>query len=74
MILIGRANNMSLFTNIEEVESQEFCWSSYQQEVIEKYKKDYESLEQAIVVIDAEIQSMQSTINALRELVNWESE
>jgi len=65
---------MSLFTNIEEVESQEFCWSSYQQEVIERYKKDYESLEKAVVAIDAEVQSMQATINALRELVNWESE
>ena len=65
---------MSLFTNIEEVESQEFCWSSYQQEVIERYKKDYESLEKAVVSIDAEVQSMQATINALRELVNWESE
>jgi hypothetical protein len=65
---------MSLFTNIEEVENQEFCWSSYQQEVIAKYKKDYGSLEKAVVVIDAEIQSMQATITALRELVNWESE
>ncbi len=69
-----KPNTVSLFKNIEEVESQEFCWSSYQQEVIDKYKKDYESLEKAIVVIDAELQSMQSTINALRELVNWESE
>ena len=69
-----KPNSMSLFTNIEEVESQEFCWSSHQQKVIERYKKDYESLEKAVVVIDAEIQSMQATINALRELVNWESE
>lgn len=65
---------MSLFTNIEEVEEQEFCWNAYQQEVIAKYKKDYESLEKAVVAIDAEVQSMQATINALRELVNWESE
>lgn len=65
---------MSLFTNIEEVEEQEFCWNAYQQEVIEKYKKKYISLESALVAMDAEIASLQHTIDSLQELIDWESE
>mgnify|MGYP003629570830 CR=1 FL=1 len=65
---------MSLFNNIEEVEEQEFCWNTYQQEVIQSNIKKYITLENAVVAIDAEIASLRTTIECLKDLIDWESE
>jgi len=65
---------MSLFNNIEEVQSEEFCWNAYQQDILKRNIKKYITLENAIVTLDAEIASLTTTVECLQELINWDSE
>jgi hypothetical protein len=65
---------MMLFNNLKEVESKEFNWSKYKQDTINRFVKKFGSLEQTIIVLDAEIQSLKVTNSALQEMIDWDDE
>lgn len=63
-----------LFNNLKEVESKEFNWFKYKQDTINRFVKKFGSLEQTIIVLDAEIQSLKVTNSALQEMIDWDDE
>ena len=63
-----------LFKNLKEIESKEFNWSKYKQDTINRFVKKFGSLEQAIIVLDAEIQSLNVQIKAMNEMIDWDDD
>ena len=63
-----------LFNNLKEIESKEFNWSKYKQDTINRSVKKFGSLEQAIIVLDAEIQSLNVQIKAMNEMIDWDDD
>jgi len=52
--------------------SKDFDWKQYKTDVIKKYVEKYGSREQAIVEMDAEIDSLRLKADTLSEMVDWE--
>jgi hypothetical protein len=63
-----------LFNNLKEIESKEFSWSKYKQDTINRFVKKFGSLEQTIIVLDAEIQSLNVQIKAMNEMIDWDDD
>jgi len=63
-----------LFNNLKEIESKEFNWSKYKQDTINRSVKKFGSLEQAIIAMDAEIQSLNVQIKAMNEMIDWDDD
>jgi len=63
-----------LFNNLKEIESKEFNWSKYKQDTINRFVKKFGSLEQAIIAMDAEIQSLNVQIKAMNEMIDWDDD
>ena len=63
-----------LFNNLKEIESKEFNWSKYKQDTINRSVKKFGSLEQAIIAMGAEIQSLNVQIKAMNEMIDWDDD
>jgi len=63
-----------LFNNLKEIESKEFNWSKYKQDTINRSVKKFGSLEQAVIAMDAEIQSLNVQIKAMNEMIDWDDD
>tara|TARA_R110001592_G_scaffold309361_1_gene583544 strand:+ start:229 stop:423 length:195 start_codon:yes stop_codon:yes gene_type:complete len=62
------------FVNKDSELDEEYCWSTYQKEVIAKAIKEHGSLKNAIVNMEAELASKTVTITALQEMIDWDEE
>ncbi len=63
-----------LFNNLKEIESKEFNWSKYKQDTINRSVKKFGSLEQAVIAMDAEIQSLNVQIKEMNEMIDWDDD
>lgn len=63
-----------LFNNLKEIESKEFNWSKYKQDTINRSVEKFGSLEQAVIAMDAEIQSLNVQIKEMNEMIDWDDD
>lgn len=54
-------------------ESEEFDWSAYKNEVVKNRIKQFNTIENAVVEMDAVIQSLKVQIKALNEMIDWDA-
>lgn len=54
-------------------ESQEFDWSAYKNKVVQKRVKQFNTIENAVVEMDAVIQSLNVQVKALNEMIDWDA-
>jgi len=53
--------------------SQEFDWAAYKNKVVQERVKQYNTIENAVVELDAVIQSLNVQIKALNEMIDWDA-
>lgn len=54
-------------------ESEEFDWAAYKNKVVQERVKQYNTIENAVVEMDAVIQSLKVQIKALNEMIDWDA-
>ena len=58
---------------MDEVKNKEFNYSKYQDSIVEELTSRFGSKEKAIVALNAQITDLEVTVDALRELVDWDA-
>jgi len=53
--------------------NEEFDWSAYKNEVVKNRIKQFNTIEDAVVEMDAVIQSLKVQIKALNEMIDWDA-
>jgi len=64
---------MSLNKKTVKMLNEEFDWSAYKNEVVKNRIKQFNTIEDAVVEMDAVIQSLKVQIKALNEMIDWDA-
>ncbi len=64
---------MSLNKKTVKMLNEEFDWAAYKNEVVKNRVKQYNTIENAVVELDAVIQSLNVQIKALNEMIDWDA-
>jgi hypothetical protein len=64
---------MSLNKKTVKMLNEEFDWAAYKNKVVQERVKQYNTIENAVVEMDAVIQSLKVQIKALNEMIDWDA-
>jgi hypothetical protein len=64
---------MSLNKKIVKMLNEEFDWAAYKNKVVQERVKQYNTIENAVVEMDAVIQGLNVQIKALNEMIDWDA-
>jgi hypothetical protein len=64
---------MSLNKKTVKMLNEEFDWLAYKNKVVQKRVKQFNTIENAVVEMDAVIQSLNVQIKALNEMIDWDA-
>lgn len=53
--------------------NEEFDWAAYKNKVVQERVKQYNTIENAVVEMDAVIQGLNVQIKALNEMIDWDA-
>ena len=55
------------------MKDEEFDWSAYKNKVVQERVKQYNTIENAVVELDAVIQGLNVQVKALNEMIDWDA-
>lgn len=64
---------MSLNKKIVKMLNEEFDWAAYKNKVVQERVKQYNTIENAVVELDAVIQGLNVQVKALNEMIDWDA-
>ncbi len=64
---------MSLNKKTVKMLNEEFDWAAYKNKVVQERVKQYNTIENAVVEMDAVIQGLNVQIKALNEMIDWDA-
>jgi len=64
---------MSLNKKTVKMLNEEFDWLAYKNKVVQKRVKQFNTIENAVVEMDAVIQGLNVQIKALNEMIDWDA-
>lgn len=53
--------------------NEEFDWAAYKNKVVQERVKQYNTIENAVVELDAVIQGLNVQVKALNEMIDWDA-